>query len=136
MQILLVSGGSDDRSDYLDSTEIFDPSLGSWRAGAALPSPRSSLTAATIANRILLLGIDIYIDIVYCEHKVSKVKGYKLFIIIDILAGGDNGINDFDCILEYDSTDDSYTQIGTMTQARNVHAVTVVRYGDFLEWCV
>ena len=134
MKIFLVTGGYDG-SDYLDSTEIYDPDHGSWSDGAALPSPRSSLTATTIANRILLLGIDIYIDIVYCEHKVSKVKGYKLFIIIDILAGGDNGINDFDCILEYDSTDDSYTQIGTMTQARRSHAVAVVQYEDFSDWC-
>ena len=57
-------------------------------------------------------------------------------IIIDILVGGSTGSNTFDTILEHEITDDSYTQIGTMTQARNVHAVTVVRYGDFLEWCV
>ena len=53
--MLLVSGG-DDGSYYLDSTEIFDPSLGSWRAGAALPSPVYGLKATNIDNRVLLFG--------------------------------------------------------------------------------
>ena len=53
-----------------------------------------------------------------------------------ILAGGkEEGSNNLDTILEYDSTSDSYTQIGTMTQARFFHAVTVVKYGDFSDWC-
>ena len=56
--MLLVSGGYDG-SVKIDSTEIFDPSLGSWRAGAALPSPRSILRAISIDNRILIFGIDI-----------------------------------------------------------------------------
>ncbi len=55
--MLLVSGGYD--GSYLDSTEIFDPSLRSWRAGAALPSPMSGLRATNIDNRVLLFGNDI-----------------------------------------------------------------------------
>ena len=55
--MLLVTGGTDYLN--LDSTEIFDPSLGIWKAGAALPSPWSSPKAATVANRILIFGIDI-----------------------------------------------------------------------------
>ena len=56
--------------------------------------------------------------------------------MIDILAGGyiDYNTGNTDNILEYDITGDSYTQIGTMTQARANHAITVVRYGDFSEW--
>ena len=57
-----------------------------------------------------------------------------------ILAGGSEGswpedIVELDIILEYDITEDSYTQIGTMTQARNSHAISVVKYKDFSEWC-
>ena len=55
--MLLVSGGYG--SDTLDSTEIFDPSLGSWRAGAALPIPMYDLRATNIDNRVLLFGNDI-----------------------------------------------------------------------------
>ena len=36
--MFLVTGGWDG-SDYLDSTEIFDPLVGSWTAGAKLPRP-------------------------------------------------------------------------------------------------
>ena len=55
-------------------------------------------------------------------------------VIIGILAGGSDG-SILDIILEYDFIADSYTQIGTMTTARGYHAVTVVRYGDFSDWC-
>ena len=56
--MLLVSGGwtGDVR---LDSTEIFDPSVGSWRAGAALPIPMDGMRATNIDNRVLLFGNDI-----------------------------------------------------------------------------
>ena len=60
LKMFLVTGGRSAGSDYLDSTEIYDPDLGSWRAGAALPSPRRSLKGGTIANRVLMFGnIDI-----------------------------------------------------------------------------
>ena len=63
LQILLVSGGTTTgHGSSVDSTEIFDPSLGSWKAGAALPSPFYGLSAATIDNRVLLFGIDININ--------------------------------------------------------------------------
>ena len=42
---------------YTDSTEIFDPDLRSWRAGAYLPSPRTGLAAVSIDNRVLIFGI-------------------------------------------------------------------------------
>ena len=57
LQMFLVSGGFD--GSALVSTEIFDPSIGSWRAGAALPSPREGLRATNIDNRVLLFGNDI-----------------------------------------------------------------------------
>ena len=52
-----------------------------------------------------------------------------------ILAGGATIDNYFNTILEYDITGDSYTQIGTMTQARSKHAISVVQYVDFARWC-
>ena len=57
LQILLVTGGG-------GGTEIFDPSLGSWREGAALPSTRFSLKATNIDNRVLLFGIDILLTLI------------------------------------------------------------------------
>ena len=38
-------------------------------------------------------------------------------------------------ILEYNITGDSYTQIGTMTQARYLFAISAVKYEDYAEWC-
>ena len=57
--MLLVSGGVAG-SGSTDSTEIYDPDYESWRAGAALPSPLSSLSATTIDNRVLIIGINNY----------------------------------------------------------------------------
>merc|ERR1712137_143753 len=54
-RMLLVSGGYSGRS-FLDSTEIYDPEVGSWRAGAALPSKRGNLRAVNIDGRILFFG--------------------------------------------------------------------------------
>ena len=38
-------------------------------------------------------------------------------------------------ILENDFTADSFTQIGTMNQAKGDHAISVVQYEDFYQWC-
>ena len=52
------------------------------------------------------------------------------------LAGGKENDGSFlDTILEYDITGDSYTQIGTMAKARYRHAISVVKYEDYSEWC-
>ncbi len=59
--MFLVTGGTQTGSDYLDSTEIYDPDHGSWIAGAALPSPMRDPQAASIGNRVLIFGIDILI---------------------------------------------------------------------------
>ena len=54
IQVLLVTGGLD--VSYLDTTELFDPSVGSWTAGASLPIPMSGLRAAYIAEQVLIFG--------------------------------------------------------------------------------
>ena len=56
--MLLVTGGFAG-SYFLDSTEVFDPSLGSWASKANLPQPLEGLRAANINNRVLIFGIGI-----------------------------------------------------------------------------
>ena len=56
--MFLVTGGVVD-GDKIDSTEIYDPDLGSWRGGAAMPSKLESLMAANIDGRVLFFGINI-----------------------------------------------------------------------------
>ena len=60
LQMYLVTGGWTG-SISLDSTELYDPSLGSWTvAGARLPSAGYGLRAANIDNRILVFGKNIF----------------------------------------------------------------------------
>ena len=55
--MFLVNGGLDDGYRYLDSTETFDPLVGSWTAsGAKLPRPMERLKAETINHSIFLFG--------------------------------------------------------------------------------
>ena len=56
---MLIVGGGWTGFVRLDSTEIFDPRLRSWRAGATLPRPMFGLRATNIDNRVLFFGNDI-----------------------------------------------------------------------------
>ena len=66
--MLLVTGGTyGSFLDNLDSTEILEDKK--WRITASLPSARSGLRAASIDNKILVFGRNIFIiktlDIIY-----------------------------------------------------------------------
>ena len=55
--MFLVTGGKGG-SGFLDSTELYDPSVGSWVvAGAKLPRPMTSVKAINIDDRVLIFGI-------------------------------------------------------------------------------
>ena len=55
IQVFLVTGGYG--SGYLDSTELYEPSVGSWViARAKLPRPMISLKAINIDDRVLIFG--------------------------------------------------------------------------------
>ena len=55
--MFLVSGGYG--GSLVDLTEIFDPEVGNWRAGARLPSGRYTPVAVNIDGRVLIFGINI-----------------------------------------------------------------------------
>ena len=55
--------------------------------------------------------------------------------IIFILGGYDDLNGLVNTILEYDIIGGSYTEIGTMLVARCYHAVSVVKYEDYSQWC-
>ena len=71
--MFLVTGGVGTAADQsplpLDSTEIYDPDVGSWRARTPLPIPMNGLKAVTIANMVLIFGI-IY-------HLFANIKFYR-----------------------------------------------------------
>ena len=55
--MFLVTGGKGG-SGFLESTELYDPSVGSWVvAGAKLPRPMSNVKAINIDDRVLIFGI-------------------------------------------------------------------------------
>jgi len=94
---------------YLDSTEIFDPLVGSWTAsGAKLPRPMAALKAETINDRVLLFG------------------GFNFNSDYD---------DTYDDILEYDPEEDTITSVGHMIQAKESHAISVVEAAEYTKWC-
>ena len=70
-QVFLVTGGYDGGltsgglpSD-LDSTELYDSSVGKWAmAGAKLKNRMAGMRATNIDDRILIFGRDHYLDII------------------------------------------------------------------------
>ena len=64
--MFLVTGGWDG-AEILDSTELYDPSIGSWANGAKLPQPVSGLKAININDRVLIFGNNNYF---YMIHKI------------------------------------------------------------------
>ena len=56
IKMFLVTGGKGG-SGSLDSTEVYDPSVGSWvMTEAKLPRPRNGLRALNIDDRVLIFG--------------------------------------------------------------------------------
>ena len=59
IQVFFVTGGYGDGFVLLDSTELYDPSVGSWvKASGTLPRPMCGLRATKIDGRILIFGTD------------------------------------------------------------------------------
>ena len=50
-------------------------------------------------------------------------------------GGLDDTITTRNEILEYDPETEEWTHIGTMREARETHAVSVVKYEDYADFC-
>ena len=58
-QVLLITGGNDGYPKYdpLDTTELLVPGSGSWLlVTGLLPRPMTSVSAATLDNKVFLTG--------------------------------------------------------------------------------
>ena len=133
LKILLVIGGYPSRyAAPLDSTELFDTNLGGggWTTGAALPNQMKGLRAANIDNRVYIFGIfDILI-----KFYLFYIERIQLYLHIQFLQ--EVMTEAVIMTLSWsDATSDSYTETGTMTQARSDHAVSVVQSGEYSQWC-
>jgi len=105
--VLLVSGGWNNRAKYLDSTEIM-VDFTYWKPAAYLPSPRSGLQAASLDNKVFVFG------------------GYKASNSILSLEASKS-------ILSYDPDSNRWETAGSMTLPRYDHAVAV--YTDLTHLC-
>ena len=56
--MLIITGGMDDKSKRLPSTELFDSSNGQWYVSNDLPQPHSWLQSVIVDNILYLLGGD------------------------------------------------------------------------------
>ena len=125
IQVFLVTGGSY-RSD-LDSTEVYDPSVGpSWTARASLPRSLGGLTAANIEDKVLVFGKTLCSWNNICMNNCSII----------IFSGGYDGSIFYNTILEYNSAGDEFTEVGTMLEERGFHAISVVKYADYSQHCM
>ena len=59
IQVFLVTGGWDENFYNLDSTEVYNPNVGSWTVGTSLPKPLIQLSATNIEGRVFIFGKDI-----------------------------------------------------------------------------
>ena len=115
----MVTGG-DGSLNILDSTEIYDDN--DWKTVAGkLPAPMTYLRAKTIENRVYLFGI---------YHSLHIILRLSF-----ILGGKDSDSNYRNDILQYNPETEEWRMIGTMKETRNDHAVTVVSYKDYADWC-
>ena len=125
--MFLVTGGcgSNEMWNY-DTTETFDPSVGSWvLTEAKLPQPVYEPRAATINGRVLIFGIDNQSQPQYSNRISNK----------HCAGGCDTDLNTFDDILEYVPEEDTIIPVGKMIETRYNHAVSVVPAEDYLQWC-
>ena len=52
-----------------------------------------------------------------------------------IFTGGHDLRNPYNTILQYNSAADEFIEVDTMLEERAWHAISVVPYSDFTDWC-
>ena len=83
----LVTGGLDTNHRALTSTELLLPSATSWTsdANADLPYPRSRLRGATINNKVIVTGTNIYCLMTrYVSHLTFYLTNIAIHFIMQV----------------------------------------------------
>ena len=116
------------KSEYIDTTEVYDSNLGSWAlSGAKLPQSMRGLGAANVDGRVLIFGKYILIHHTPDIKETYKIAGGAPYAKPDAKP---------DDILEYDPEQDSMVPVGQKIKARAYHAVSVVKVQDYAKWCL
>ena len=127
IQVFLVTGGWD--GSYLESTEVYNPSVGSWTVKRArLPRPMAGLRAAYIEDQVLIFGEGHFITDTNDNYNNIIFSGGST----DVLQDGSNSLN---TILQYNYAEDEFTEVDKMLEERSGHAISVVKYSDYSQYC-
>ena len=111
-------GNCDPVCTFLDTTEVFTSSSGSWRLiSAALPSAIQGGYVATVSNIVYMLG------------DIGKLLSY-LYLVNFQSAGGYDGTDPQDDIFQYEPDGEEWKHVDSMINARNSHAVSIVDVND------
>ena len=109
-------GNCDPVCTFLDTTEVFTSSSGSWRLiSAALPSAIQGGYVATVSNIVYMLG-----DITFTRTIFTRYHN----------AGGYDGTDAQDDIFQYEPDEEEWKHVGNLMNARNSHAVSTVDIND------
>ena len=68
---LYVSGGRSDSSEYLNSTEYYDPQTGDWTPFAGFPTARDDHAMVSDGSGLYLLGGDTEGPVLSSVHKIN-----------------------------------------------------------------
>ena len=119
----LVVGGRNDVSHF-SSTEILVTGATSWQTTSSIPFSVAGLRAVNHNNNILIFG---------AQFNIFS----SLTINMWSFTGGsdDNGSSSYDDIYQFDTLTETWNSFGSMKYGRFYHAVDLVNYKDFSQFC-
>ena len=123
----MVTGGYDG-SNRIDTTEVFQDNV--WRTVSGKRTvPTSGLRTATVDNRVFSFGISFNI--------ILNIIVSQLFSGGQYPEGHHQVFQDPGVIIieEYNPENEEWLRIGSMKNARYEHAVSVVSFEDYADWC-
>ncbi|CAF4956190.1 unnamed protein product [Rotaria sp. Silwood1] len=126
---VLVTGGSN-YSLYLNSTELYDPSIGTWTMTGNMNYSRAVHTASVLSDgKVLVTGG--YDGSSYLNSAELYDPSTGFWTTTGIVGGWD-GSSFLNSAELYDPSTGLWTTTGGMNSARNVHTTSVLTNGDVL----
>ena len=125
--MFLVTGGADSSWELLASTEVYRPFAGEWREvpGGALPRPMAACGDSQQQSPSLW----------WEAH-------FELLTLLSLIActfegGQDADENTHAEILEYSDSEgeEKLTSVGEMSKKRARHAVSIIDFDNFKDYC-
>jgi N-acetylneuraminic acid mutarotase len=146
-EMALVMGGYYNEST-LASMERYDLSLGQWSVAAAMSTARSLFGASTVAGELYVTGghdgggslssVEKYTpssdswstvaSLPYARHQHAAVAvGSAIYALGGFASDSARGGSYLSSVLKFDSTQDAWSQVEPMPEARRLHAACAIR---------